>query len=81
MNFKAFVLIIIMFITIINADLTGYNRMLNRYGRHIGARRATTRFRIKKNMLDQYVLYFKMSYKNNLLTKFHFTENSIKISK
>ena len=70
-----------MFITIINADLTGYNRMLNRYGRHIWARRATTRFRIKKNMLDQYVLYFKMSYKNNLLTKFHFTENSIKISK
>ena len=80
MNFKAFVFIIIMVITIINADLTGYNRMLNRYGRHIGARRATT-LRIKKNIMNQYVLYFKMSYKNNLLKKFNFTENSIKISK
>ena len=70
-----------MFINIVDADLTGYNRMLNRYGRHIGARRASTRFRIKKNIMDQYVLYFKISYKNNLLKKINFTENSIKISK
>ena len=70
-----------MLINIVDADLTGYNRMLNRYGRHIGARRASTRFRIKKNIMDQYVLYFKISYKNNLLKKINFTENSIKISK
>ena len=80
MNFKAFVLIIIMFITIVDADLTGYNRMLNRYGRHIGARRSTN-LRIKKKIMDQYLLYFKMSYQKSLLQKFNFSENSIKLSK
>ena len=81
MNFKPFGLIIMMLTTIINADLTAYNRLLNRYGRHIRARRATNRFRIKKKIMDQYVLYFKMSYQKNLLKKFNFVENSIKLSK
>ena len=80
MNFKAFVLLIIMFTTIVDADLTGYNRMLNRYGRHIGARRSTN-LRIKKKIMDQYLLYFKMSYQKSLLQKFNFSENSIKLSK
>ena len=80
MNFKAFVLIIIKFINIVDADLTGYNRMLNRYGRHIGARRSTN-LRIKKKIMDQYLLYFKMSYEKSLLQKFNFSENSIKLSK
>ena len=69
-----------MFITIVDADLTGYNRMLNRYGLHIGARRSTN-LRIKKKIMDQYLLYFKMSYQKSLLQKFNFSENSIKLSK
>ena len=79
MNFKSFFIIIILSVCIVNADLTGYNRMLNRYDRHIGQRRDINRFKIKKKLIDQYVLFFKMTYQTNLLKKFNFVKNSVKL--
>ena len=63
--------------SIVNADLTGYNRMLNRFDRHIGHRRNINRFKIKKTLIDQYLIYYKTTYKTNLLKKFNFIENSV----
>ena len=63
--------------SIVNADLTGYNRMLNRFDRHIGHRRNINRFKIKKTLIDQYLIYYKTTYKTNLLKKFNFVENSV----
>ena len=61
------------------ADLTGYNRMLNRFDRHIGHRRDINRFKIKKKLIDQYLIYYKTTYKTNLLKRFNFAENSVKL--
>ena len=62
------------------ADLTGYNRMLNRFDRHIGHRRDINRFKIKKKLIDQYLIYYKTTYKINLLKRFYFVENSVKLN-
>ena len=70
-------IIIMLLMSIVNADLTGYNRMLNRFDRHIGHRRNINRFKIKKTLIDQYLIYYKTTYKTNLLKKFNFVENSV----
>ena len=67
MDFKSFLLsmLIACSLCVVNADLIGYNRFLNRYNGHIMAqRRDNNRLKGMKNLIQQYRLFFDMTVEN-----------------
>jgi len=64
MNFNSFLANVFIFcnLLLVNADLIGYNRYLNRYNGHIMARRRGNKhFNKMKNLIEQYQLFFDMT--------------------
>ena len=65
MNFKSFLLAVIICCNFVNADLVGYNRYMNRYEGHIMARRRNSKaLSGRKNLIQQYRLFFDMTVEN-----------------
>ena len=65
MNFKSFLLAVIICCNIVNADLVGYNRYVNRYEGHIMARRRNFKnMSERNNLIQQYRLFFDITLEN-----------------
>ena len=65
MNFKSFLLAVILCCSLVNADLTGYNRYVNHFEGHIMARRRNFKnVSGRKHLIEQYRLFFDMTVGN-----------------